>query len=136
MRLWTGILMSVAIAGCSGGESSKTPSGTSGGSVAGTAGASSSAADPELDAVREVVAKHMQVPKSQLADDVPIGKMKPPLDDLDLVEIIMELEDRFKITISDAAMAEELGGPKVKVSSSPFTLKSFAKLVRQAKKPK
>jgi acyl carrier protein len=71
----------------------------------------SRAASPESaeDAVRAVLAQQFKVDASSIAMDKPISD--PPLkaDDLDVVEIVMELEERLDISIPDDAMDRRLG---------------------------
>lgn len=96
---------------------------------------SSPSGDPDLDAVCEITSKIMQTPKSELTVDVPVASLKPPLDDLDIVEIVLQLEDRYKISISDADLMTAAGGEKSNLQAK-LTLQALAKLVKQARKPK
>jgi len=84
-------------------------------------------ADQEV--VRDILAEQFQVKASVIEMDRPISD--PPLgaDDLDIVEIVMELEDRFGVTIPDAAVA-------VGDNKAPMTPNQLVSIVREAQKNK
>jgi acyl carrier protein len=65
--------------------------------VASSTTASESAAT--IDEVRTIVAELMNVEQSDLTSDTSLEELDA--DDLDVVELVMELEDHFGISISD-----------------------------------
>lgn len=89
-------------------------------------------------AVREVIAGVFGVDAATIPMDRPISD--PPLraDDLDLIEIVMELEERLGIEVADAAVEPYLGGlpPKGPARITPNQLVSIAREAPKAKQPK
>ena len=97
------------------------------------------AEQPTEAGVREILASHFHVDAKEIPFDQSLDK--PPLqaDELDLVEIIMELEDRYSITIPDGEVSfestdRETGLPAVRVTPQNL-VKIVDTLRRQAKKP-
>jgi acyl carrier protein len=97
--------------------------------------ANQTAADELNNAVRAVISEILKVDPSTIQMDKPISD--PPLkaDDLDLVEIVMELEDRLSIEISDAPSS---GIPAPYPGKSSFKLLqiNLVAIVRDAPKKK
>jgi acyl carrier protein len=56
--------------------------------------------------VREIVANKLEVDPKTIDIEAPLSKQKSPADELDAVEIILDLEDAFKIEIKE----DEVGG--------------------------
>jgi acyl carrier protein len=83
--------------------------------------------------VRAVIADLLKVDSASIQMDKPISD--PPLkaDDLDLVEIVMELEERHGIEIADAAVERYIGG-KLRKGPVPITPNQLALIVREAPK--
>lgn len=83
----------------------------------------------EQDAVQKILSQQFNVAPSQILMDQPITV--PPLsaDDLDLVEIVMELDDRFGIMIPDDAV------PVVN-ETSRITPNQLVSIVLEAQKKK
>lgn len=75
--------------------------------------------------IREVVSLQLGVAEGQINDDVPLSQ--PPLaaDDLDMVELIMELEVEFDISIPDRMIA--IDG----VSTKPLSVDDLVGIVRR-----
>jgi acyl carrier protein len=84
-------------------------------------------------AVRAVISSHFNVASAVINMDRSITD--PPLnaDELDLVEMIMELEERHGIEISDAAVNRVTGGTLGK-GPSRITPNQLASIVRGASK--
>jgi len=90
-----------------------------------------SRAEPEK-VVRAVVANILKVDAADIKMDESISS--PPLnaDELDLVEIVMELEERFGISIADSALDRFL--EQNEGGSIPITPNQFLTIVREAQK--
>jgi acyl carrier protein len=56
--------------------------------------------------IREIVANKLEVDPKTIDIDIPLSKQKSPADELDAVEIILDIEDAFKIEIKE----DEVGG--------------------------
>jgi acyl carrier protein len=81
--------------------------------------------DGNKSAVRAVISEILKLEAAAIPMDRPISD--PPLkaDELDLVEIIMELEDRLGVKISDATVelyAGKLGKGPIKVTPNQLVL--------------
>jgi acyl carrier protein len=77
-------------------------------------------ADPatskELDeVVLTLLAEQLGVPRSQIDMNRPISSPPMNADDLDLVELIMEIEEHFEVTIQDQELVDISGAPPDKV---------------------
>lgn len=89
--------------------------------------------DSAEKAVRAVISELLKVDSSTIPMDRPISE--PPLkaDDLDLVEIVMELEERQGVEISDAAVERyargKLGKGPIRITPNQLVL-----LVKEAPK--
>ncbi len=117
-------LMAVVFCGC---NSKSAPVEDQAAPVAGTT--SHAKMTDEQKAVRSVLAEQFKVEPSVIGMDQPITE--PPLsaDDLDLVEIVMELEDRFGISIPDTSV------PLVS-EKSQLTPNQLVSIVQEAQKNK
>jgi acyl carrier protein len=84
--------------------------------------------------VREVIADLLEVDAAVIPMDRPISD--PPLkaDDLDVVEIVMEVEERLGIEIADAAIERQAGGTLERIT--PNQLVSVAREAPKAQQPK
>lgn len=118
------VLMAVVICGC---DSKSAPVEGRTAPVASTPG--QSALTAEQKTVRTILAEQFKVEPSAIGMDQPITE--PPLsaDDLDLVEIVMELEDRFGISIPDTSV------PLVS-EKSQLTPNQLVSVVQEAQKNK
>jgi acyl carrier protein len=72
-------------------------------------GQSAPAPGSTLDDVRTITAKQMGVAVTKISKDTSLGDLGA--DDLDFVELVMELEEHFNISIPDEA-AERMTGSK------------------------
>lgn len=90
-------------------------------------------ADAAEKTVRAVIAAQFKADAASIPMDKPISE--PPLraDDLDLVEIVMELEERHGVEISDDAVERFAGGKLGKVPTR-ITPNQLAEILRQAPK--
>lgn len=79
--------------------------------------------------VRRIAAELLGVPQQQIDLNVPLGRHDAPLDDLDLVELVMELEDHFQIAIPDEELVREAGADDLTGMRSRLTLTSLATIV-------
>ncbi|MDX1930699.1 MAG: acyl carrier protein [Pirellulaceae bacterium] len=61
----------------------------------------STAETQTIEAVRAIVAKQLDVEMARLTDSTSLAELGA--DDLDLVELVMELEERFSIGIPDTS---------------------------------
>ncbi len=117
---WHLVFLMVAATGCT--------SNTDSAKVAKT----QSGPDPAETRVRAVISELFKVDPSAIPMDKPISA--PPLkaDDLDLVELVMVLEERHGVTISDAAVERYAG----KLGKEPIriTPNQLVSLVREAPK--
>jgi acyl carrier protein len=68
-------------------------------------------AQADLAIVREIVSTEIGVPLSMLDDDRPLSSQTTamPFDELAFVEIILKIEERLGITVSDEVAAEFFG---------------------------
>ena len=82
-----------------------------------------SAAPAELAIVRKTVSELLNVSESELRNDVPLTELNPPMDELDLVELVMELEDHYSISIPDAALVGEASNDGVNELPKQLNLK-------------
>ena len=83
--------------------------------------------------VRTVIAELLNVDASAIVMDKPISDSPMKADDLDLVEIVMELEERQGVEIKDAAIERHLGR-KFGAGSPRITPNQLAQIVREAPK--
>jgi acyl carrier protein len=67
---------------------------------------------PREARVREIVAEHFAKPPEKLDVVVPLKAQGIDIDELDVVDLVMEIEDVFGVTIADDAIASALGGEK------------------------
>ncbi len=81
--------------------------------------------------VRTVITKQFGVPAGKIAMDRPLSD--PPLsaDELDMVELVMELEDRLNITIPDEALEKRSKATKA-ADVVRITPADLVKIVRKA----
>jgi acyl carrier protein len=93
--------------------------------------------DVKLDAaekmVRAVIAEQMKVDASAIRMDNSISDPPTKADDLDLVEIVMTLEERVGVEITDAAIERYLGGKMINAPPR-ITPNQLARIVREAPK--
>ena len=87
-----------------------------------------------VDTVCDTAAQLMNVKRDKVSATTTLGDLGA--DELDLVELVMELEDKFDITIPDDAI-EVSGEPSNKTSGfHKISMQSLAKLVDERRKLK
>ena len=82
------------------------------------------------DAVCALVAKQMDLDRKEVTLDKSFADLGA--DDLDVVEMVMEAEDRFKVDISDEAIDREVGTVGPAELPKVFKVSSLVRLVRAA----
>ena len=92
----------------------------------------STSKDPIVARVCGVVANQMGVDASKVSERTSMADLGA--DELDLVELVMELEDEFKITISDEAITNLTGNNEWQKGASKLTVANLADIVRTSKK--
>jgi len=92
----------------------------------------STSKDPIVAKVCGIVANQMGVEASKVSEHTSMADLGA--DELDLVELVMELEDEFKITISDDAITKLTGNNEWQKGASKLTVASLADIVRTSKK--
>jgi acyl carrier protein len=59
-----------------------------------------------VETIRKIVANKLEVEPQTIDIEAPLSKQKSPADELDAVEIILDIEDTFKIEVKE----DEVGG--------------------------
>lgn len=90
-------------------------------------------AGSELTEVCRMAAELLGVPEESMNPDVALSEHDPPMDDLDLVELVLELEDYFEITIQDEELVRAAGADGIDALPSRLSLASVAEIVRKAR---
>ncbi len=85
------------------------------------------------NAVRAAIAAVLKVDSSTIQMDKPFSDPSLKADELDLVEIVMELEERFGVEISDAALERSAGG-KLGKDLLRLTPKQLVSAIQEAPK--
>lgn len=116
------ILAMAVLAGCSAKVDPTVPTGP---------GSKADASDPVQTAVRDLIVEQLAVDRSKVDMNRPIGD--PPLgaDELDLVELIMEIEEHFDVSIPDEEL-EKISGAQATALPSRITPAHLVTLVKQA----
>ena len=86
----------------------------------------STAATEVTSEVRKIVADTLGLKPDDVGADTPLSKLKKPADELDVVEIIMRVEERFDIEIRD----DELAGSDISTVTN-ITPRQIADLVER-----
>lgn len=110
----------------------------------GTASAASvgvgNSTSPVEDFVRELLVEQLAVDRSKIDMNRPVGDAPLKADDLDLVEMVMEIEEHFDVSIPDEEMARISGGQPIDLPHriTPDHLATLTKqaLERAGKRPK
>ncbi len=91
----------------------------------------------ELLAIRILASKLLKVPVSKIQDDVPLSDHQPPMGELHLLELVIEIEEQFAIKIPDAALEAESDNKDPTILKPKITLRAIAKVVEKirSKKP-
>ncbi|WP_206107847.1 acyl carrier protein [Paludisphaera rhizosphaerae] len=87
--------------------------------------------DPVQISIRDLIVERLAVDRSKVDMNRPIGD--PPLsaDDLDLVELILDIEERFDVSIPDEELEKVTGAPAAELPSR-ITPAHLATLAKQA----
>jgi acyl carrier protein len=91
----------------------------------------SSSSGPDLRLVQGVLAELLQVDASTIKPDATFADLGA--DELDLVEVVMEVEDRLDVRIPDEAIAGPPSAPQEDVTLR-LTVKELAAVVTAARK--
>jgi acyl carrier protein len=104
---------------------------------AGTTADTAASRDPEV-VVRAAIAAQFKVDPSAIDMSRPLAEAPYHADDLDLVELVMEIEDRLGVTIPDERVEEMSGGRlgKAPIRITPAQLVMLAKQAKPSRKSK
>jgi acyl carrier protein len=87
-----------------------------------------------LATVTASLAKQLGTTADKIAPDAKFSSLKPAPDELDVVELIMTLEEKFDIEITDAAIAKVVGSSALDAITSNLSAKSLSQVVADALK--
>lgn len=88
---------------------------------------------PTVDHVRIITAELMGVDRAKVTPTTSLGDLGA--DELDCIELVMELEDRFNISISDENIEGLMGTDDWKAGMPKVTMEKLASIVDQKRKP-
>jgi acyl carrier protein len=91
------------------------------------------AKQPVPKLLRAAVGRSLEVNVHQLDPDVSIATLKPDLDDLDVVELVLSLEEMFEVSLEDEALAKVMGGADGAIDSKKLTLRNLWQLIETAR---
>lgn len=83
--------------------------------------------------LRAAVGRSLAVDVNRLDPDVSIATLKPDIDDLDVVELVLSLEEVFGVNIEDEALMKVVGGTDGAVDGKRLTLRNLWQLVEAAR---
>ena len=83
--------------------------------------------------LRAAVGRSLAVDVNRLDPDVSIATLKPDIDDLDVVELVLSLEEVFGVNIADEALAKATGGTNGAIDRKRLTLRNLWQLVESAR---
>ena len=83
--------------------------------------------------VKKTVSELMAIPEADLGDDTPLSQLPAPMDDLDLVELVMELEEIRDVAIPDQLLVESAGTDGANVLPQHLTINKIAAILDSAK---
>lgn len=87
--------------------------------------------DKPIDQVRKIVAELFGVDPSKVKPTTTMGDLGA--DDLDFVELVMELEEAFDITIEDSDLEKGAGTPEFLVGMKKISIQKLAEIVEARK---
>jgi acyl carrier protein len=85
--------------------------------------------------VRAVVAEMLEVPVSAISDDMPLAQAPKPADDLAIVEIVLALEETFKIELPDQELEEAAGHKLAADIAQHISVRKLATIVERHRQP-
>ncbi len=83
--------------------------------------------------VRNTISESMGIPENILRDDLPLPQLPTPMDDLDIVELVMELEDVSGVTIPDKLIVDAAGTDGTDVLPQHLTINKLVVVLEPAK---
>lgn len=83
--------------------------------------------------LRATVGRSLAVDANRLDPDVSIATLKPDIDDLDVVELVLSLEEVFGVNIADEALEKVMGGTNGAIDGKRLTLRNLWQLVESAR---
>lgn len=83
-------------------------------------------------AVKDMIAEIMNVPAEQLQNDIPLSEFPTPMDDLDLVELVMELEESELVLIPDRLLIEFSNAKNANTLPQHLTIDTLARILEVA----
>jgi acyl carrier protein len=83
--------------------------------------------------LRAAVGRSLAVDANRLDPDVSIATLKPDIDDLDVVELVLSLEEVFGVNIEDEALVKVTGGTNGAIDGKKLTLRHLWQLVESAR---
>ena len=86
-----------------------------------------------LSVVRNTIAELMAIPEQNLRNDIPLSQLPTPMDELDLVELVMELEEAQRVVIPDHLLVDSAGSNGANVLPQRLTINKLAKILESAK---
>lgn len=89
--------------------------------------------DSTVDQVCTITAELLGVDRSQVNSETSLADLGA--DELDFVELIMELEDRFNITIGDDAAEKMMGTKNWRQGMANVTMSKLARIVEERRRP-
>lgn len=116
MKLYHAALLLCLIVGCGTPPQDSAPTPT-GGSVA---------------LVKKTVSELMKIPEANLGEDIPLSQLQTPMDELDLVELVMELEDKSDIAIPDQLLVDAAGSDGDTILPQHLTINKLAAVLDSA----
>lgn len=81
------------------------------------------------ETLKKIIANQLDIDPKDIQVNIPLSKLKKPADDLDVVEIILTIEEKYKIELK----GEEVGETPEKAGNE-MTVEKLEKLVAQKKK--
>lgn len=85
-----------------------------------------------MNRVRTIAAEQFGVDVTRITESTSLGELGA--DELDLVELVMELEEEFDVTIPDEAVGGSFGPPEWQQKMNQMTMEQLAKIV-EAQQP-
>jgi len=100
---------------------------------AGPVAAVAVAPQPVPRLLRAAVGRSLAVDVNRLDPDASLATLKPDIDDLDVVELVLSLEEVFGVHIADEALVKVTGGTNGTIDGKRLTLRNLWQLVDSAR---